>query len=475
MTECSSPVSSPQGVWDVTDTATTDSQRASTPAFERDPVAITDRISHDLMLLLVVGGICPLFIQLVDNFALGVALSSLVVAIFIAKLSRCVPLFRDICAQPAYLVTLILGIGIVGIVLHWRGSGYVVSGCVSLALVALAPVLLSRPSRLATAQPRDTSVARVAIFGTNPRSAALAHRLRLELHRRVHIVGVYHHCNDQHPVTHAGIVVRGGVAGLIRDAAAGHFGLVVAADDQRATLPPLDGTTLFYSDMEPFGLLKLRLLSAGHRHHRARKEALSTEPLTKRVFDRAVALMLLVALAPAFLLIMLAIRCETNGPIFFRQVRKGLHDRPFRIWKFRTMHHRYQDLDARNQTDWRDMRVTRVGWLLRRTSMDELPQLVNVIMGEMSLVGPRPHAPDIWASGRNLAEAVPAYPLRHVVKPGITGLAQIHGYRGAIRSEDHLAGRVAHDLFYIETWSFWLDLKILCLTITRGLFGPDAY
>jgi lipopolysaccharide/colanic/teichoic acid biosynthesis glycosyltransferase len=195
----------------------------------------------------------------------------------------------------------------------------------------------------------------------------------------------------------------------------------------------------------------------------------------KRLLDLAVVALLLAVLGPAMLLIALAIRLDSPGPVLFRQQRIGFRGRMFWMLKFRTMHHPASPATALHQATRRDRRVTRFGALLRRTSLDELPQLVNVLRGEMSMVGPRPHAPGTCAGGRPFEQITPLYAARHRMRPGLTGLAQVRGLRGATETEDKLVHRLDADLEYIETWSLWLDLVVLARTAVAVLQMKNAY
>jgi exopolysaccharide biosynthesis polyprenyl glycosylphosphotransferase len=186
--------------------------------------------------------------------------------------------------------------------------------------------------------------------------------------------------------------------------------------------------------------------------------------LLKRSFDLAATIPALILLAPLFLVIAVAIKLDSRGPVFFRQERIGLGNRSFRIWKFRSMRIEMQDPLAIQHTQRDDARVTRVGNFLRRTSLDELPQLFNVLIGEMSLVGPRPHAAMSKAGGALFWEVEQNYWERHVVKPGITGLAQVNGFRGSTFRADDLRNRLDADLIYVMRWSLWQDLVIIFRT-----------
>jgi Undecaprenyl-phosphate glucose phosphotransferase len=190
--------------------------------------------------------------------------------------------------------------------------------------------------------------------------------------------------------------------------------------------------------------------------------------VVKRVVDVVLAAALMLLVSPLFLLIGLAIKLTSAGPIFFRQERMSLDGRTFLVWKFRTMR-----VDAERECGavWAapdDARRTRLGGWLRRTSLDELPQLWNVLRGEMSLVGPRPERPVFIQQFR---QNIPKYMLRHKVRAGMTGWAQIHGLRGNTSVEQ----RIRYDLYYIENWSLLLDFKILLLTLFRGFINPNAY
>jgi Undecaprenyl-phosphate glucose phosphotransferase len=199
------------------------------------------------------------------------------------------------------------------------------------------------------------------------------------------------------------------------------------------------------------------------------------DALTKRAFDLALTLILLVLLSPLMLVISCAIKLISSGPVLFRQPRIGFDNRTMRMMKFRSMYHHHADLLADQQTTRHDPRVTPVGRWLRRLSLDELPQLFNVLNGSMSLVGPRPHAPNTKADGRLFPDVVADYARRHRVKPGITGWAQVNGWRGETRTATQIEERVRCDLYYIDNWSLALDAKILWRTAMGGFYGPAAY
>jgi Undecaprenyl-phosphate glucose phosphotransferase len=197
--------------------------------------------------------------------------------------------------------------------------------------------------------------------------------------------------------------------------------------------------------------------------------------VAKWVEDKAVSALLLLLFAPLMAIIALLIKLDSRGPIFFVQERFGFNNSVIRVFKFRTMYTDCGDVSGAQRTVRNDPRVTSVGSVLRALSLDELPQLLNVLTGEMSLIGPRPHPITMRAGDRLYTDAVEEYAQRHRVKPGITGWAQINGCRGEIETIEKARARVDHDLYYIEHWSIWLDLKTLALTVPVLLSRRNAY
>jgi len=196
--------------------------------------------------------------------------------------------------------------------------------------------------------------------------------------------------------------------------------------------------------------------------------------ILKRAFDTAVALAATVFLSPLLLLVALAIKLESRGPVFFVQTRIGRANQQFSMYKFRSMRAELTDANADKLTSRNDDRVTRVGKLIRATSIDELPQLFNVLKGEMSIVGPRPHALGARADAKLYWEVDDRYWHRHAAKPGLTGLAQVRGYRGATNYDVDLLNRLDADLEYLADWTIWRDLKIILLTF-RVLMHKNAF
>lgn len=192
----------------------------------------------------------------------------------------------------------------------------------------------------------------------------------------------------------------------------------------------------------------------------------------KPVFDRLFALAALVGLLPLLVVIALLVKGTSAGPVFFRQRRMGADGREFTILKFRSMRVHVEEAGTLTQARQGDPRVTPIGRLLRKSSLDELPQFINVLLGQMSVVGPRPHALE---HDDYYMRLVDGYMYRYRIKPGITGLAQVNGCRGETARIESMAKRVSLDLFYIQNWSFWLDLKIVWMTVFKGFSGRNAY
>ncbi|WP_308720851.1 exopolysaccharide biosynthesis polyprenyl glycosylphosphotransferase [Komagataeibacter xylinus] len=232
-------------------------------------------------------------------------------------------------------------------------------------------------------------------------------------------------------------------------------------------VPTLMTEDCHFWPVERFGPFSLTVLQ--------RRPLSEWDMLEKRAFDLSASVLILIAIAPVLALVALAIKLDSRGPVLFCQPRQGFNNRYFNVFKFRSMYTDMADSGAARQTSRTDPRVTRVGRVIRRLSIDELPQLFNVLRGEMSLVGPRPHAPQTRAGGQLLHEAMEEYVARHRVQPGITGWAQINGSRGELVTREDLRRRVVLDLEYIRAWSIWLDMKIIFLTIKREIFSRNAF
>jgi polysaccharide biosynthesis protein PslA len=197
--------------------------------------------------------------------------------------------------------------------------------------------------------------------------------------------------------------------------------------------------------------------------------------VVKRAEDIMLSVVGLVLISPVLLMAALLVRLTSPGPVMFVQPRVGFNNETIKVFKFRSMYTDMADIGARLTTSKDDPRVTPVGRILRRFSIDELPQLLNVLQGSMSLVGPRPHGTEMMVGDRFYHEAVRGYAGRHRVKPGITGYAQVKGLRGEVRTIERAKRRIELDKHYVDHWSFWLDMWILFATVRAVLFDRDAY
>ncbi len=188
----------------------------------------------------------------------------------------------------------------------------------------------------------------------------------------------------------------------------------------------------------------------------------------KRLIDIVGSIVCIILFSPVMLIVAILVKLSSPGPIIFTQERIGLHNKPFNMYKFRSMGVQSKSKEKSQWTTSNDPRVTKVGKVIRKTSIDELPQLFNVLKGDMSLIGPRPERPFFV---EKFQEEIPRYMIKHQVRPGMTGWAQINGFRG----NTSIRGRIEHDLYYIENWSLGLDIKILFLTVFKGFVNKNAY
>lgn len=331
---------------------------------------------------------------------------------------------------------------------------------------------------------RGWSVRRCAIAGLNPLGKSLAENARTNPACGLQVVGFFDDRGNQRMADQMQLVEPhlGTLPDLVSRARAGEFDTVFIALPMRAEsrirwlLDQLgDSTANVYivPDFFVFELLHSRWIQIGGLPTVSVFETplYGVDGWMKRLFDLIVASVGLVAIAPIMCACAGLVKLSSPGPIFFRQRRYGLDGKEIWVWKFRSMR-TCDNGPIVAQATKEDPRVTPIGRILRRTSLDELPQLFNVIEGTMSLVGPRPHA---TAHNERYRRLIPGYMLRHKVKPGITGLAQVEGYRGETETLDKMQKRVEYDHRYIREWSVWLDLKILCQTVLVVFKQQNAY
>ncbi len=354
-------------------------------------------------------------------------------------------------------------------------------GGLALPLLAGSRLVIRLPLRYL--RQRGANFRTAVIIGATAVGHELASALRKSAWMGVNVIGVY---DDRRPLsdrTSANIEVAGDLAALRERMAGGQIDIVYIALPLRAELR-IRGlieelrdaavSVQFVADFSALGLLNPRweilggiptvtVVDTPHQ---------GIDGLFKRVVDIIGSLVAITLLALPMLLIALLIRLDSPGPVIFRQRRYGLDGHEFEIYKFRTMTVAENGLAEFTQARRNDARVTRLGALLRRTSFDELPQFVNVLQGRMSIVGPRPHPIALDETQRRLIDG---YRLRHKVRPGITGWAQVNGLRGETDTPAKMLNRIRFDLEYIDGWSIWLDLRIMWMTAFQVLRDPQAY
>ncbi len=358
------------------------------------------------------------------------------------------------------------------------GAGLLALGALAAGRIVLARVMAGRPGR--------RFAQRTAIVGSGLSGGRLVRLLQKLDERSVRIVGIVDDHADLADGLVEGVPLLGPVVHLltlVRRGAVDEVVLALPWSEERRILELIDLLSDYPVEVRLAPDLisyhfprRVRLDLQGHPMLQVADRPISGVcSVVKRAEDLLVGSLALVLCAIPMLLIAVAIRLDTPGPVLFRQRRTGFNNHEFEMLKFRTMHHHMAEYSICSQTTRNDPRVTRVGAFLRRTSLDELPQIFNVLRGEMSIVGPRPHAPGTRAGSRPFEQVVDRYAARHRVKPGLTGLAQVRGLRGETRTEDKLVRRVESDLEYIDTWSLWLDLVIMLRTFVIVLRMQNAY
>ncbi len=328
---------------------------------------------------------------------------------------------------------------------------------------------------------------RMAIVGGGPSAEELIRSLEASGDPSIRLVGIFDdRNNDRSAETVLGVPKLGNVSDLVAYARRSRLDLIVF------TLP-ISAEARILQMLAKLWVLPIDIrLSAHATKLRLRPRAYSylgavpvldifDKPLAdwdvilKGIFDRVVALALVVMLSPVMLALALAVKLTSRGPVLFRQVRHGFNNESIEVLKFRSMYTEQSDFTAAKQVTRDDPRVTPVGRFIRKSSLDELPQLFNVLKGDLSLVGPRPHALQAKAANTLYDQVVDGYFARHKVKPGITGWAQINGWRGETDTSEKIQRRVEHDLYYIENWSILFDLQILLTTPLALLKADNAY
>lgn len=328
---------------------------------------------------------------------------------------------------------------------------------------------------------------RAVIVGGGANAETLIRSLESQPENDIRICGIFDdRDNRRSPPIVAGYPKLGNISELVEFARIAHIDMLIVSI-------PISAEERVLSLLKKLWVLPVDIrLSAHNNHLRFRPRAYSyignlpmldvfDKPITdwdsvaKRIFDIIFSIIGIILFSPIMLLTAIAIKLDSRGPVFFKQKRHGFNNEEIEVWKFRSMYHEKADFSAKVTVSRNDPRVTRVGRFIRKSSIDELPQFFNALFGSLSLVGPRPHA--VSAISHNLLynEVVDGYFARHRVKPGVTGWAQINGWRGEIDNAEKIRMRTEFDLYYIENWSLWFDLKILLLTPIRLLNTENAY
>lgn len=328
---------------------------------------------------------------------------------------------------------------------------------------------------------------RAVIVGGGEPAADLIRSLESREHSDIRICGIFDdRDDDRSPMVVAGYPKLGTVSQLLKFARMARVNMLIV------TLP-LSAESRVLQLLKKLWVLPVDIRLSAHTNKlRFRPRSYSYEgqvpfldlfdkpiadwdAVMKRTFDIVFSIGGLVLFSPIFLITAIAIKLESKGPIIFKQKRYGFNNEVVEVLKFRSMYHEMADPDAKKVVTKDDPRVTKVGKFIRKSSIDELPQLLNVLSGRLSLVGPRPHAVNAHTKNQLWDEVVDGYFARHKVKPGVTGWAQINGWRGEVDNQDKIKQRVAHDLYYIENWSLLLDLYIVFITPIRLLKTENAY
>jgi Undecaprenyl-phosphate glucose phosphotransferase len=328
---------------------------------------------------------------------------------------------------------------------------------------------------------------RAVVFGSSAEVKELIARLEGDPTTDIRICGVF---NDNPEAAAPGLIsgypVLGTLAELVRIGRSTRVDMIILAmpmSDEARLMQVLKALWVLPVDIRLAGTAtKLKLCQRAYSYvgkvpliDIADKPIADWGLVAKAAFDKLVGVTALVLLAPVMAAIALAIRLDSRGPVLFRQRRYGFNNELIEIYKFRSMYVDQSDANATRLVTKGDPRVTRVGRFIRKASLDELPQLFNVLKGDLSLVGPRPHALEAKAANQRYDEVVESYFARHKVKPGITGWAQINGWRGETDTAEKIQKRVEHDLYYIENWSLLLDVYILAATPASLLKTDQAY
>lgn len=357
----------------------------------------------------------------------------------------------------------------------WLGSWF------GLSLAAAASIRMILRGCAAWVRARGMDLRTAVIVGGNPDAQRIVEAMRRNPWMGIQVVGWFATSADRCALQ--GIRPMGRVDRLAKFVEARHIDQVWIALPMREQgqiayvlrqldystadiklLPDLFGLQLLNHSVEQIGGLPVLNLRSSPLDGPAH--------LVKAAMDKVLASLILLMISPLMIAIAIGVKLSSPGPVFFRQLRHGLGGKPIEVWKFRSMRVHKEEEGTVTQARKGDSRVTPFGAFLRRTSLDELPQFINVLQGSMSIVGPRPHA---IAHNEQYKTLVDRYMQRHRVKPGITGWAQVNGLRGETDTVEKMARRVEYDLYYMQNWSPWFDLRIILMTVFKGFINKNAY
>ncbi|WP_417668157.1 undecaprenyl-phosphate glucose phosphotransferase [Roseibium sp.] len=328
---------------------------------------------------------------------------------------------------------------------------------------------------------------RAIIVGGGTAAAELIHELESNSDNDIRICGIFDdRANDRSPPVVAGYPKLGDISALVEFARLARIDMLIVCIPLRAEqrvlqllrrlwVLPVDIRLSAHTDKVRFRNRGASFIGTVPFVDVVEKPITDWDMVAKRVFDIVFASLAIATLFPVMIATAIAIRLDSKGPVLFRQKRYGFNNEIIDVLKFRSMYHEMSDPNAKKVVTKGDSRVTKVGRIIRKTSIDELPQLFNVLRGELSLVGPRPHAVNAHTDNHTWDEVVDGYFARHKVKPGVTGWAQINGWRGEVDTPEKIQKRVECDVYYIENWSILFDLKILFMTPLSLLNTENAY
>ncbi len=413
------------------------------------------------------------FFQAADAYQVSVMRSGL------AQIGRVVAGWTLVFAM-LFLIRTMTGVG-TGLNQQWLGAWFVL-GMTALICSRLVVYRLVRHWM-------DTGrlERRAIIVGGGTAAAELIHELESNSDNDIRICGIFDdRANDRSPPVVAGYPKLGDVSALVEFARLARIDMLIVCIPLRAEqrvlqllrrlwVLPVDIRLSAHTDKVRFRNRGASFIGTVPFVDVVEKPITDWDMVAKRVFDIVFASLAIVALFPVMIGAAIAIRMDSKGPVLFRQKRYGFNNEIIDVLKFRSMYHEMSDPDARKVVTKGDSRVTKVGRFIRKTSIDELPQLFNVLRGELSLVGPRPHAVNAHTDNHTWDEVVDGYFARHKVKPGVTGWAQINGWRGEVDTPEKIQKRVECDVYYIENWSILFDLKILVMTPLSLLNTENAY